>query len=97
MQRVQANFHHDQRGMSAQLEAVRALVEMLDPELYAHLEAIECTDCLFCFRWLLLLFKRELEWKQTLRLWDALWSSHPTPHFHVFVCVALLQVHLNPC
>jgi hypothetical protein len=32
-------------------------------------------------------------WAQLLRVWDALWSSHPSPHFHLYVCVALLQTH----
>jgi hypothetical protein len=45
MERVQANFHHDERGMHAQLQAVRGLLELLDPELHAHLVRADCVTC----------------------------------------------------
>ena len=35
---------------------------MLDPPLAAHFEAEGCSHCFFCFRWLLLLLKREFDY-----------------------------------
>lgn len=30
---------------------------------------------------------------QALQLWEALWSCHYTPHFHIFMCAAVLCMH----
>ena len=46
----------------------------------------------FCFRWLLIRFKREFETKDTMRLWEALWASQD-PHLHLFVALAILRQH----
>lgn len=36
----------------------------LDPPLYAHLEARECLSFFFCYRWLLILMKREFPFEE---------------------------------
>ena len=46
--------------MHAQLVALRRLVQLLDPPLYAHLEAHDCLNMYFAYRWCLIHFKREL-------------------------------------
>jgi hypothetical protein len=56
---------------------------------------VECLNFFFCYRWILIIFKREFEYSKTMRLWDALWSRHLCAHFHLFVCVAVLQRHRN--
>lgn len=30
---------------------------------------------------------------QVLRLWEALWSAHLTPHFHLYVAAGVLGLH----
>lgn len=50
--------------MHAQLLALRSLVQLLDPPLYAHLEAHDCLNFFFCYRWLLLHFKREFGFEE---------------------------------
>ena len=45
--------------MHAQLLALRSLVRLLDPPLHAHLEARDCLNFFFCYRWVLIHFKRE--------------------------------------
>lgn len=52
------------RGMHAQLVALRRLVQLLDPPLYAHLEARDCLNFYFCYRWCLIHFKRELPFEE---------------------------------
>ena len=79
--------------MHSQLRALRSLVELLDPQLTAFLETRECLNFFFCFRWVLIPFKREFEFEQLLRLWEALWSRHHSDHLHLFVCVAVLEQH----
>ena len=56
---AQANFHTDCTGMQAQLAGLAALVRLLDPQLTAFLARREATTFYFCYRWLLIHFKRE--------------------------------------
>lgn len=91
MERMEANFCSDSRAMHAQLLALRSLVQLLDPPLYAHLEAHDCLNFFFCYRWLLLHFKREFGFEEVLRLWEAIWSG--VPGLHLYLCVAVLEHH----
>jgi len=59
MDKVESNFHIDQRGMHSQLLALHKLLQLLDPQLYAHFKQKDCLNFFFCFRWILILFKRE--------------------------------------
>jgi Rab-GTPase-TBC domain len=45
--------------MHAQLVALRRVMQLLDPQLHAFLEAKDCLNYFFCYRWLLIHFKRE--------------------------------------
>lgn len=71
---TEPNFHKDSNGMHTQLQLLRHLCQSLEPELYAYFEAHECSNLYFCFRWLLILYKREFALGEVLRLWEALWS-----------------------
>ncbi|MEW5312825.1 MAG: hypothetical protein WDW38_004430 [Sanguina aurantia] len=93
MDKMGANFDEDQQGMHRQLGALRKLLQLLDPQLYAHLEAHECLSLFCCFRWLLLRFKREFKMEQVLRLWEAFWSCSLTPHLHLYFTAAVLIHH----
>ena len=63
---------------------------LLDPPLSAHLAACEAGHLFACYRWVLILFKRELPWGEVLRCWDALFARHPMPQLHLYMCVAAL-------
>ena len=93
MERIAPNFHRDQSGMHAQLLALRNVMRLLDPQLHAHFEARDCLNYFFCFRWLLIFFKRELSYPDLLRLWEALWSRHACEHFQIFIAAAVLIKH----
>lgn len=64
MERLSSNFSKDQAGMHAQLAALRRLIQVLDPQLHAFLEARDCLNYFFVFRWLLIHFKREFPFDQ---------------------------------
>lgn len=91
MERMESNFSSDSRAMHAQLLALRSLVQLLDPPLFAHLEAHDCLSFFFCYRWLLIDFKREFAFDEVLRLWEALWAG--VPGLNLFVVVAVLEHH----
>ncbi|KAJ3192853.1 GTPase activating protein, partial [Entophlyctis luteolus] len=56
-----ANFFRDQSGMNAELELLESLLRFIDPPLHLHLEKIDATNLFCCFRWILVVFKREFK------------------------------------
>lgn len=93
MDRMERNFLRDQSGMRAQMVALDQLVQLIDPKLYLHLQSADSTNFFFFFRMLLVWYKREFEWVDTLRLWEILWTDYLSSSFHLFVAVAILEKH----
>ncbi|CAA0813442.1 RabGAP/TBC domain-containing protein [Striga hermonthica] len=93
MERLGPNFNRDQSGMHSQLFALSKLVELLDTPLHNYFQQNDCLNYFFCFRWILIQFKREFEYEQTMRLWEVLWTHYQSEHLHLYVCVAILKKH----
>ncbi|KDD72514.1 hypothetical protein H632_c3245p0 [Helicosporidium sp. ATCC 50920] len=91
MDRLQGNFAKDGARMGCQLRVLRVVLRASDPELAGHLAAAGAGDMLCAYRWLLVLFKRELAFDQALRLWDALWTGQPCAHLPVLLAAGLLR------
>lgn len=79
--------------MRSQLLALDQLVQLMDPQLYLHLQSADSTNFFFFFRMLLVWYKREFEWSDTLRLWETLWTDYFSSSFHLFIAVAILEKH----
>lgn len=79
------------RGMEQHLTALRALVAFSAPLLFNHLRIQGADDMFFCFRWLLVLFKREFPVEDAMLLWDVIICCPYTPRFEIFVAAALLK------
>ena len=47
----------------------------------------------FCFRWILIAFKREFPFEDVLRSWEVLWTDRYSVHFVLFVALAVLESH----
>ncbi|KNC98681.1 uncharacterized protein SPPG_06364 [Spizellomyces punctatus DAOM BR117] len=90
---MQSNFFRDQSGMRSQLRRLELLIKFVDPYLYAHMESTDSINLFCCFRWLLILFKREFDFGDCMRLWETLWVCPLTKHFHLFVALAILNRH----
>ncbi|KAF2667220.1 RabGAP/TBC [Microthyrium microscopicum] len=93
MERMERNFLRDQSGMRLQLLTLDHLVQILDPQLYKHLQSADSTNFFFFFRMLLVWYKREFEWMDILRLWEVLWTDWLSSNFHIFIAVAILEKH----
>lgn len=93
MERLGPNFNRDQAGMHSQLFALSKLVELLDSPLHNYFKQNDCLNYFFCFRWVLIQFKRELEYEETMLLWEVLWTHHLSEHLHLYLCVAILKRH----
>lgn len=87
------NFLRDQSGMRAQLMTLDHLVQLMDPQLYLHLQSADSTNFFFFFRMLLVWYKREFAWADILRLWETLWTDYLSSSFHLFIALAILEKH----
>ncbi|KAI9795176.1 MAG: hypothetical protein M1816_000198 [Peltula sp. TS41687] len=62
----------------------------VDPELARRLTAMEILPQIFLIRWIRLLFGREFNFDQLLRLWDAFFAEDPALELVDLICVAML-------
>lgn len=95
MQKVFNNFDIDQKGMKLQLKHLRDLLAFVNKKLFNYLTKHQSEEMYFCFRWLLVWFKREFSNTDIMRLWEVLWTGLPCPNFHLFICVAILDQETN--
>ncbi|KAG8754030.1 GTPase activating protein [Serendipita sp. 396] len=93
MERMKQNFLRDQSGMKRQLATLQQLIAVMDPELYKHFEKTDSLNLFFCFRWILIAFKREFSFDDVLGLWEVLWTDHYSTQFLLFVALAVLESH----
>ncbi|GAN03755.1 GTPase-activating protein GYP7 [Mucor ambiguus] len=93
MERMKSNFYTDQSGMHKQLLTMDLLLQFMDPSLYKHFQRTDSTNFFFCFRWLLVWYKREFPWKDMLSLWEVLWTDYLTDRFHLFIALSILDQH----
>jgi len=77
--------------MKEQLQQLYCLASVIVPDLATYLEKHDSSNMFFCFRWLLVLFKREFSHHDIMRLWEVLWTDLPCPNFHLLLCVAILD------
>ncbi|XP_035916499.1 TBC1 domain family member 15 [Anopheles stephensi] len=95
MHKVFANFDIDQKGMKQQLEHLRVLLSFVNERLFNYMRENQSENMYFCFRWLLVWFKREFSNADIMQLWEVLWTGLPCPNFHLFVCVAILDQEMD--
>jgi hypothetical protein len=57
-------------GVMKQLQALWKIMELTDVELFEHLSAIGAESLHFAFRMLLVLFRRELSFEESLLMWE---------------------------
>ncbi|KAJ2916007.1 hypothetical protein MD484_g4361, partial [Candolleomyces efflorescens] len=93
MNKMKKNFLRDQSGMKQQLLTLQQLIEVMDPELFRHLEKTDGLNLFFCFRWVLIAFKREFPFEDVMRLWEVLWTDYYSSSFVLFVALAVLESH----
>lgn len=75
MKRARHNFRLDEVGIRRQLNIVSKIIQCKDIHLYRHLEKLQAEDCFFVYRMVVVLFRRELNFEQTLCLWEVMWAD----------------------
>lgn len=91
MDLVFANFDMDQAGMKRQLQELNKLITVANPSLFDYLKEHGSENMFFCFRWLLVWFKREFSTEDISELWEVLWTGLPCRNFHLLISVAILD------
>jgi hypothetical protein len=75
MRKARHNFRLDEAGIRRQLNMVARIIKYKDFRLYRHLEMLEAADCFFVYRMVVVMFRRELTFEQTLCLWEVMWAD----------------------
>lgn len=95
MKRMVANFPHG-NAMDQHFESLKYLMQVLDPKLFHVLQSNgDYTHFYFCYRWLLLDFKRELAYEDVYKVWETIWSARHiiTDKFVVFMALAMVRYY----
>ncbi|PKA60714.1 hypothetical protein AXF42_Ash006348 [Apostasia shenzhenica] len=75
MRKARHNFRLDEFGIRRQLAVVSRIIRLKDGDLFWHLEKLGAEDCFFVYRMVVVLFRRELTFEQTLSLWEVMWAD----------------------
>ncbi|XP_073031066.1 rab GTPase-activating protein 22-like isoform X1 [Primulina eburnea] len=75
MKKARHNFRLDEVGIRRQLTIVSKIIKYKDSHLYRHLEKLQAEDCFFVYRMVVVLFRRELTFEQTMCLWEVMWAD----------------------
>ncbi|XP_004240971.1 rab GTPase-activating protein 22 [Solanum lycopersicum] len=75
MRKARHNFRLDEVGIRRQLNIISKIIKHKDSHLYRHLEKLQAEDCFFVYRMVVVLFRRELTFEQTLCLWEVMWAD----------------------
>ena len=87
MRRLRGNFRSTGRsvGVEAQLTHLSSITQIVDPKLHQHLDKLGGGDYLFAIRMLMVQFRREFSFCDSLYLWEMMWALEYDPDlFHVY-------------
>ncbi|XP_010545201.1 PREDICTED: TBC1 domain family member 15 [Tarenaya hassleriana] len=81
MRRLRGNFRSTGRsvGVEAQLTHLASITQVIDPKLHHHLEKLGGGDYLFAIRMLMVQFRREFSFCDSLYLWEMMWALEYDP------------------
>ncbi|KFM23920.1 TBC1 domain family member 15 [Auxenochlorella protothecoides] len=74
MRHARRNFRHDETGIKHQLLQLAHILSDTDPPLYARLRALDSGDCMFAYRMVVVMLRRELPLPRVLLVWEAAWA-----------------------
>ncbi|XP_074359043.1 uncharacterized protein LOC141698269 isoform X1 [Apium graveolens] len=82
MRRVRENFRTNasSMGVQTQLGTLSTIMKVVDPKLHQHLEDLDGGEYLFAFRMLMVLFRREFSFLDSLYLWEVMWAMEYNPN-----------------
>lgn len=91
MERMERNFLRDQSGIKDQMITLSELIQLLLPKLSEHLIKCESQDLFFCFRFLLVWFKREFKMIDIFSIWEIFLTDFYSSQYQIFFMLSILQ------
>lgn len=99
MKKVGNSFSKSFNSMDVNLKKLLHIIKTLDYKFYSYLVEISADNLFFCFRWILVLFKREFSFLDTIKLWDSIFTHELDKHLNkktdfkeiLFVAFAILE------
>lgn len=82
MRRLRGNFKctSSSIGVRSQLTVLSSIIKAVDPKLHEHIENLDGGEYLFAFRMLMVLFRREFSFVDSLYLWEMMWAMEYNPN-----------------
>lgn len=96
MERMERNFLRDQAGIRDQMITMTELCQLMLPKLSKHLASCDSSNLFFCFRMLLVWFKREFEFQDICSIWEIFFTDYYSSQFQLFFMLAILQKNSMP-
>lgn len=100
MHRLRENFRCTEQavGVQKQLANLGLVLQVVDPKLYKHLDDLGGSSFIFAFRMLMVLFRREFSFSDSLFLWEIMWSLEFDPNLGLHEVASFQQqqvVHVS--
>ncbi|SCU93267.1 LAFA_0F15500g1_1 [Lachancea sp. 'fantastica'] len=96
MNRMERNFLRDQSGIRDQMLTLTDLCQLMLPKMSHHLAMCDSSNLFFCFRMLLVWFKREFEFDDVCNIWEVFFTDFYSSQFQLFFMLAILQKNSLP-
>ncbi|KAH3901519.1 related to GTPase-activating protein GYP7 [Saccharomycodes ludwigii] len=96
MDRMERNFLTDQSGIKEQMLTLAELTQLMLPDLMKHLTECDSSNLFFCFRMILVWFKRDFQDEQIWKIWEIFWTDYYSSQFQLFFMLAILQKNSLP-
>jgi hypothetical protein len=84
MRRLRGNFRSTGKsvGVEEQLTHLATITQIIDPKLHTHLEKLGGGDYLFAIRMIMVQFRREFSFCDSLYLWEMMWALEYDPEMY---------------
>ncbi|SCU96312.1 LAME_0F15830g1_1 [Lachancea meyersii CBS 8951] len=96
MNRMERNFLRDQSGIRDQMLTLTDLCQLMLPKMSDHLAKCDSSNLFFCFRMLIVWFKREFEFDDVCSIWEVFLTDFYSSQFQLFFMLAILQKNSVP-
>uniref|UniRef100_A0A7N0U9S0 Rab-GAP TBC domain-containing protein n=2 Tax=Kalanchoe fedtschenkoi TaxID=63787 RepID=A0A7N0U9S0_KALFE len=86
MRKLRENFKctTNSMGVQQQLSTLSEIIKAVDPKLHQHLEYLDGGQYLFAFRMLMVVFRREFSFVDSLFLWELMWAMEYNPNIFAY-------------
>lgn len=74
MRAARQNFRHDEEGIKNQLKEISGILENTDPKLFAKIASVGDAHCMFAYRMVVVLMRRDLPLEDVMTLWEISWA-----------------------